>query len=244
MDATPAVPDALGMSNRIVLRSLATYLGLAGVTVALVWLYESMRAVLAIGGSCASGGPYVVATPCPHGTGWTTVGAIFGGLAAAALYTAYGLRQGPRITILVWSALFLALGWNFLDFGLHDNGSGPASGWLVCAVVFALLGGGPVIALAWPNYRRDVLWSDGEGLPVGLRSNRPTRSASQPATLTRRPAAVRTGGWLPDDRHDRPAPERPADDVATALTKLSELHDRGALTDDEYANAKRRILED
>jgi hypothetical protein len=240
MDAIRPVPDALGMSNRIVLRSLATYVGLAGVTIAIVWLYESMRAVMAIGGSCASGGPYVVATPCPQGTAWTTVGAIFGGMAMAALYTVYGLRQGPRVTILIWSALFLALGWNFLDFGLHPGESGQAVGWVICAVVFVLMGAGPVIAIAWPRYRRDLLWSDGEGLPVGLRSGRPARSTGAPVTRWTRP---RSATWLPDDHDDPPRRVQPADDLATALSKIAELHDRGALTDEEYANVKRRILE-
>jgi hypothetical protein len=233
MDRAAGVPDAQRVNSRIALRSLATFAGLAGVTVALVWLYESMRAVMAIGGSCASGGPYVIATPCPHGTALTTVGAIFGGIAMTALYTIYGLRQGPRLTLLVWSALFLALGWNFLDFGVHATDSADRTGWLVCAVVFALLGLGPIGALAFPGTARDLFWNDGEGLPVGLRSQRPRRVST--------PMSVATGEPPPPLRVVE-AP--PADDLATALAKLADLHDRGKLTDQEYADVKSRILEE
>lgn len=217
--------------NRVAVRSLATFVGLAGVTVALVWLYESMRAVMAIGGSCASGGPYVIATPCPHGTAFTTLGAIFGGLAMTAVYTVFGLRQGPRVTLLVWSALFGSLGWNFLDFGWHATDSSDRTGWLVCAAVFALMGLAPFGALAFAGTARDMFWNDGDGPPVGLRSKRPSR-VSTPRPVDDEPPAR------------RPRPEQPADDLPTALARLADLHDRGKLTDEEYTDVKRRILEE
>ncbi len=226
---------------RVPLRSLATFVGLAGVTVALVWLFESMRAVMAIGGSCANGGPYVVAVPCPHGTALTTTGAVIGGAVMAAVYTIFGLRVGPRITLLVWSALFLSLGWNFLDFGLRaPSGSTDRIGWLVCAAVFAVLGGGPMLGRVFPRFARDLLWSDGVGLPVGLRSGR--RAATQPAVPPPPGAHDSAGSQLL--QRPPPPPPPPADDLPTALTKLAELHDRGALSDAEYAEVKRRLLED
>lgn len=43
-----------------------------------------------------------------------------------------------------------------------------------------------------------------------------------------------------------PAPTAPAasggDDVASRLQNLAQLHDSGALTDDEFANAKQKVL--
>jgi hypothetical protein len=221
--------------DRVAQRSLATFVGLAGLTVALVWLFETMRAVLAIGGSCAEGGPYQIQVHCPQGTTITTLGAIFGGMAMAGVYTAFGLRAGPRLTLLVWNALFLSLGWNFLDFGLHPVDGSDGTGWLVCAVLFALIGGAPLLGLFSHGFARDLFWSDGVGPPVGLRSGRPARTVR---TATR---PARTGTTF---RAPPPPPPPPADDVATALTKLAELHERGALTDAEYAEAKRRILED
>jgi hypothetical protein len=224
-------------SARLALRSVATFVGLAGVTVALVWLFFSMRAVMAIGGSCASGGPYQIANPCPHNTGLTTVGAIFGGILMTVLYTVFGLREGPRITVLVWSALFLSLGWNFLDFGLRaPAGSGDKVGWLACAVLFALLGAAPLVGLFSRRYAHDLFWSDGDGPPVGLRSG---RRPAPPVTTT--PHEYPSRSQL---LQEPPAPPPPADDLATALEKLSALHDAGKLSDDEYAKVKQRILED
>jgi hypothetical protein len=221
---------------------LATFVGLAGVVVALVWLSSSMRAVMAIGGSCASGGPYVIANPCPHATWATTLGAIVGGVVMTVVYTVFGLRAGPRITVLVWSALFLALGWNFLDFGLRPpTGSGDNVGWLVCAGLFALLGAVPLLGLFSRRYARDLLWSDGDGLPVGLRSGRRTFTP-QPVRASQPSGNYPSQSQLLQVPPTPPPP--PADDVATALEKVSSLHDAGKLSDDEYATAKQQILEE
>jgi hypothetical protein len=230
-------------AGRLALRSLATFVALAGVTVALVWLFLSMRAVMAIGGSCASGGPYVVANPCPHNTALTTLGAIVGGIVMTALYTVFGLRAGPRITVLVWSALFVSLGWNFLDFGLRaPAGSGEKVGWLACAGLFGLLGAVPLVGLVSRVYAHDLLWSDGSGLPVGLRSGQ-RRTAKVPA----RPVGPSDDSHLSRPKPS-PAPAQPppppADDLATALEKIAALHDAGKLTDDEYTRVKQSLLED
>jgi hypothetical protein len=50
--------------------------------------------------------------------------------------------------LLAWSMLFLSLGWNFLEFGLHaPGGGGLAIGWLVSAAAFFAMGGGGLYAL-------------------------------------------------------------------------------------------------
>jgi hypothetical protein len=49
---------------------------------------------------------------------------------------------------------------------------------------------------------------------------------------TRSPDDDRVSGYPP-----------PADDLPSALERLADLHDRGQLTDDEYAAAKRRMIE-
>ncbi len=228
--------------SSLAVRSVATFVGLAGVTVALVWLFLSMRAVMAIGGSCASGGPYAIANPCPHATGLTTLGAILGGVLMTAIYTIFGLRAGPRITVLVWSALFVSLGWNFLDFGLRATpGSGDKVGWLVCAGLFAILGAAPLAGLVSRTYAHDLFWSDGDGLPVGLRFSR------RPASPMPTPASQRMPSHPPQSQLWQQAPTPPpppADDLATALEKLATLNDTGKLSDDEYAKVKQRLLGD
>src|SRR3954454_10161453 len=123
--------------GRLVLRSLLTFLSLAGVAGALTWLFLGMRAVMDVGGSCGSGGPYVVAQECPDGTATVVLGAIFGGLLCVAVYTLGGLRFGPRLTLLAWPALFVSQGYNFLVAGLHGDGDGA---FLFCAIVFFIMG--------------------------------------------------------------------------------------------------------
>ena len=51
--------------GRFALKATNTFIGVAAVVACLTVLFYCMRAVMDIGGSCASGGPYVVARPCP-----------------------------------------------------------------------------------------------------------------------------------------------------------------------------------
>src|SRR5947207_1150632 len=226
--------SALGV-RALLQRSAATFLGLTGVTIALTWMFLAMRSVMAIGGSCAEGGPYEISTPCPHGVSMVMLLGIFGGLIATGVYAALGLRAGPQLTPLVWSALFLSLGWNFLDSGLHPpDDAGPVAGWLICAGLFAVMGGAPVVGLlVVPSFARQTLWSEDRPARriIGRTAAAPTATEPENRPASRPPAPP-------------PPPPPPADDLATALRTMSELHDQGKLTDDEYAAAKRRLLED
>jgi hypothetical protein len=133
----------------IVRKSVLTFVGLAGSVACLTILYLSMRSVMAVGGTCASGNtPYAIRTPCPTGVPGLMMGSIFLGLAFLSLYALSAV--GPNLVFLAWPALFLSLGWNFLDFGLNPPGdSGGGGGWLVCAVVFFLMGGVPLAIGIW-----------------------------------------------------------------------------------------------
>ena len=107
----------------------------------------SMRAVMALGGMVAVGGPYAITSPAP---GWILIMPASIIALVIAMQTSKGLsdsRDTPSLYLLAWSALFLSLGWNFLEFGLHAPGGGGLSiGWLVCAGTFALMGGGGLYA--------------------------------------------------------------------------------------------------
>lgn len=145
-------------------RSGRTTIGLpisaAALATCLTVLYLAMRNVMEVGGSCGSGGPYVIATPCPKGVGWMMFVGTVGGM-ASALAVALTAGKGPKLWALAWPALFLSLGWNFLDFGLDppEPGRGVEPGWLTCAVVFGLMGGIPLLGiLRWGP--RAVLWGD------------------------------------------------------------------------------------
>ncbi|MEU8268211.1 SHOCT domain-containing protein [Sphaerisporangium sp. NPDC049002] len=240
---------------RLVRRSIGTVLGLGGVTCCLTMLFLSSRLLLGVGGSCASGGPYVVATPCPDAIGWIMPVSIIGGLAAVGLYAASLLPVGPRLIPLAWPALFLSLGWNFLASSLE--GPGVETGFLVCAVVFAFMGGVPLFFMLNRDALRVLFWGP---------SPKPA-PAPPPAGSVRWTTSVVLPGE--DDRRgdrDRPAdapvpPARPASrfveltpqdavvggpggsgDLVGQLERLSLLHESGRLDDAEYAAAKARLL--
>jgi hypothetical protein len=72
---------------------------------------------MSIDGSCGSGAPDVVDTPCPDGIPIVLLGGVFGGLIGLALYAWSDLQVGPRLLVLAWPALFLSLGWNLAELG-------------------------------------------------------------------------------------------------------------------------------
>jgi hypothetical protein len=96
-----------------------------------------MRAVMLVGGSCAEGGPYVIAGPCPEGTWMISIAIpvmIVTAMAGSAL--AIGL-SAPNLLLPMWAVLFGSLGWNFLEFGFFSGDL--VWGWIVCGVVFELM---------------------------------------------------------------------------------------------------------
>lgn len=104
--------------------------------VAVAWLFYGMRAVMEVGGSCAEGGPYVSAQPCPDGVWMMAVGmpimmitVIFGTVLAIS-------NDTPAPVFPMWGLVFGALGANFLEFGFEDPVS---ASWIVCGVVFELM---------------------------------------------------------------------------------------------------------
>jgi len=116
-----------------------------GASETLVWF--SMRAVMALGGTVAVGGPYAITSAAP---GWIMVMPAAIIALVIAMMTSSGLsgsRDTPSLMLMAWSALFLSLGWNFLEFGVHAPGGGVSISWLLCAVLFAVMGGGGLYVL-------------------------------------------------------------------------------------------------
>ena len=140
MSSEPRPPVA----RKLVLTVLGVILFAASLTV----LFLGMRSVMEIGGACASGGPYVPRQECPDGT-WLIPVSIFTGLIGTGLVAAGSFAGGPQLWTLAWPALFCALGWNFLEYGVDPPApaSGLVWGWLVCAVAFLLMGGLPLFAI-------------------------------------------------------------------------------------------------
>ncbi|GII55545.1 hypothetical protein Pth03_39340 [Planotetraspora thailandica] len=226
----------------LVRRSIGLLIGLGALSCALTLLYLAVSALMTLGGSCGAGGPYVVETPCPAGIAWIIPVSIFGGLAALGLYAVSLLPVGPKLVVLAWPALFLSLGWVFLDAAL-DPELGVDVGFMICAVLFIVMGGLPLLFMANRDALRRVFWGVA-----------PPRTAQAPVAT--RPGEVHwtTTVELPGDRDRdrrhahprRPEPERAPSGAGTglveALERLAALHKEGRLDDAEYAAAKNRLL--
>ena len=129
---------------------LLVALGAAGFTACLVCVYSGMRDVMRTsGGFCASGGPYVIAHQCNSGDVRLLLVGILGGLVCAGLLAgATAWLEGPvlGVSLLMWSALFGALGWNFIYSALNPpRGQGSTGGWIASGAVFWLLALGGLI---------------------------------------------------------------------------------------------------
>jgi hypothetical protein len=194
-----------------------------GVVMALTTLFVSMRTVMDIGGTCGSGGPYEIAHPCPGNVAGLLPAAIWGGLIFTGLYVLVALKfKVPSFVSLIWPALFLSLAYNFFDYGVRGGVNG---GWIVCGIVFALMG---VVPLVWavPHLWR-VYVHGREDDP------KPWHVSTTGAAMG---SAVSAMKLL--DRMGR----TPNQDMTESLEQLDELHKRGALDDLEYAKAKDRVI--
>jgi hypothetical protein len=234
---------------RQAVRLLGSLVGIAGVAFGLTITSQSMRAVQKVGGACASGNTaFQPRVACPKGIGGTFPLGIFSGLVFLVLFAVCTTDAGRRLALLSWSALFLLLGWNFLDFAVvhPNNGSGVSAGFLVCAVVFIIMGAVPLVWLL-PTAWRILLGRDDDdsGPTVKL----PARGWTGTAATTPEPTAP---SW---STTFTPAPAttaatttstststKPSSGVADQLEKLATLHQRGDLTDSEYEAAKRDAL--
>ncbi len=217
--------------------SVWVFVSLAGVACGITVLFLAMRSVMKIGGVCAEGNtPFVPRHVCPKGVSGLLIGGIWGGLIFAGIYAWQAVSRGiPNLVGLLWPALFLSLGFNFLQFGISPpGGGGVAWAWLVCAALFIVMGGVPLLVV----------------LP-GL-----ARGPSRPSTPS--PGAARGGPWRRLLVPGRPTASMAAalqrtqaaaaptvtgtGDVVSMLERLDALHRSGALNDQEYEQAKRRVL--
>jgi len=181
-------------------------------------------------GTCASGGPYVSARPCPEGTGAKILGltgAIFALLIGGGIYAARGNRgHGATLGmgIVLWSLLFISLAAaTFVAaFGPANNDDpGARTAAIVLAIVFLPMGILPLIG----------------AVGFGFGRSRLKGKVSVTASSYPKPAPP---------QFDVSPPPRPAGaqaaDVTARLRKLDELRDSGLLTDEEFQAKKAEIL--
>jgi len=209
-----------------------------GIVAALTILFRAMRSVMAIGGTCASGGPYQIAVSCPDGVPVLLNGAIWGGVILLFVALVATSRTGaPNIIWLLWPALFISLGYNFIDFGMNPpDGSGTESGWISCGVVFLIMGGGPLLFMI--PLIRDGRKNRKRGAELAERALTATtrlRNAMTPPNVN-----VTAVPFRPET--PRVAPQGPPPTIVADLERLAALHHAGALSASEYDAAKRMLL--
>lgn len=207
-----------------------------------------MRSVQKIGGFCASGGPYQIAHHCPKGIAGVLPLSIFGGLLFLGLFAVCTNDTGRSLLLFAWPALFLSLGWNFLDYGLHlTSGSGVDAGFLVCAALFMVMGAVPLIWLLPQLWQVVTGTPDPSELPTltpggwgtSVRFNPPSSSTPTGSTPASWGTGVRSD---PKPATATTTAAKPSGDLAGELERLASLHRRGDLTDAEYEAAKGQAI--
>ena len=196
--------------------------GVTGLSACITLVFLGMRAVMDIGGACADGGPYVSANPCPAGIGLVMTVAFPAGFGFGWLTGWAGNRVGgyAGLPLLAWPALFISLGWNFLEYGLVSPPPGEAVvwGWLIPGILFVLMGGVPlVLVLRW----RSEFRSDG-----GARFAQ--RAQMLRAAARARASAGREGNG----------------DLVGELERLAALRASGDLSETEFEAAKAALIRD
>ncbi|MBU4267274.1 MAG: hypothetical protein KJ808_00250 [Acidobacteria bacterium] len=145
-------------------RQLLFHFTIAGVAFAISLLYQAMRPIMRLGGMVAAGGPYAIEHPAPSWVWIMPVSILFG---MACFFINLFCRRPEAVNLmpLAWPGLFLSLGWNFLEFALAPPGGGLAWGWLICGMLFVLMGGLPLL-LAFKPAREKIRsrLQNGEGL--------------------------------------------------------------------------------
>jgi hypothetical protein len=136
-------------------RGAVMLLGLAGIVACLTLFFLAGERLQDVGGSCASGGPYVVESQCPKGLEASVLLATFGFLISLLVYVLGRFAAGPQVALLSMLAYWLILPLPIL----LDGDAGGAD--LVVAVAFTALG---LVALGFllaPKRLRSVFWNDG-----------------------------------------------------------------------------------
>lgn len=143
-DREPADKSA-GRDARATPRQLTWLLLLPlGFTFFLTCLFLGMRGILDLGGMVAVGGPYEIAHPAP--SWWWIIPLSISACVLIILFSVFNhslKEKGNLVLALFWPAIFISLGWNFLEYGFFKTG-GLAWGWIICGLVFVPMGALPL----------------------------------------------------------------------------------------------------
>jgi hypothetical protein len=213
--------------GRVVWKGGQAAVALALVVVGLTWLNLVASSVMAVGGSCGSGGPYEIASPCPNGAWMAPVGILLG-VVALGVYALTRPAGSPMLLVFAWPALFGSLGVQFLRAAANET---DAWGFWLCGVLFLLMAAAP-LGMVFADRREMVRLLVGDGLaePDGIDPDDLSVPHAAPMVPVRFSSSSPT--VEPDDC-----------DLAESLQRLSRLHRCGDLSDAEFADAKQQVLD-
>jgi hypothetical protein len=230
--------------------------GIGGMAMSITLMFLATRAVMGVGGSCADGGPYVSAQRCPDGATAAILIGVFGLFLFGGVAIAFADRVGGiwgSTPILAWAALFISLGWNFLDGGVFSvpEGSGIDPTGVLLGLLFWAMGGVPLVGLLLAARSSSRTAGRTVAQPrAGLMPSaaRPTSQVTPQRTDPRRADALRSIATDLGAAVDRAAAVTPVHPVAAPgdthgsivdrLERLADLRERGLLDADEFEAAK------
>jgi hypothetical protein len=209
------------------------------------WLFCTQLTALLDTGTCASGGPYVVARECPEGT---DTDALLLGASIVGFFVATGIAglRGPRpggggfgfgsMVLAGWTIFFTVSGAVSLIYALTNDSLGEDSelGGIIVGATFLFLGL-PALLFALPlaiKNARDTSRGSNAG-PVTFADNR-----GEPGWAS----TMRMGSQLMRDHSAGGAASSGDGDSIAQLERLQRLREQGALTEAEFEQQKRRIL--
>lgn len=186
----------------------------------IVVLYLGMLSVMAVGGTCASGGPYEIAVECPQAVAWLMPASIFIGMAGAAV-AVWGAPAALRpFAVVFWSALFGLLGWGFMQAGLPSGEQSFGATGIFLGLMFWLMAAFPLYFVIRYAVNGTAIF-EADASATGRLTSHYYVEVVEPR--------VRTDAF-------------PSDDVSVALARLAELHRAGDLSTEEFTQAKQRLL--
>jgi len=133
---------------------------------------------------------------------------------------------GAVLVFLAWPALFLSLGWNFLEYGFFAVEGDWVWSWLFCGVLFVLMGAVP-LAIGIGIAR--------EGSGGGGRAYASGRVVVRPRPPREVPPAPRADAAAGAGSNDDEA-------LVDRLERLAAMRRRGDLTTEEFEIAKTATL--